>query len=102
MSTQRQPHIYVGHSKIHRRGLFAARRIQAGERIGRVRAARATTDGPYVLWLDENRAIRVRCKLRFINHSEEPNARYLDSGEVIAIRAIRPGEEITHNYDGTE
>jgi hypothetical protein len=93
------PIVYVAKSKIHGRGLFAARPIRAGEVIGRVKARRTTTDGAYVLWLSEDRAVEVRCELRFINHSDRPNASYYDSLEVIALRNIRTDEEITHNYE---
>jgi len=36
--------------------------------------------------------------LRFINHSDEPNAAYYDTLEVCALTDIAPGEEITHDY----
>ena len=43
---------------------------------------------------------RVTCDLRFINHSNEPNAAYYDDLSVMSLRDIRPGEEIVHNYMG--
>lgn len=91
---------YVSRSSIHGRGLFAATRIGAGQVIGRVRGVPTRRNGPHVLWLSEKRALRVTCDLRFINHSESPNAKYYDDGQVVAIKAIRPHEEITHDYDG--
>lgn len=91
---------YVADSPIHGKGLFASRHIGAGELIGVIEGKPATTDGTYVLWLDEERGIQVRCELRFINHSDEPNAAYYDSLEVLALTDISPGEEITHNYFG--
>jgi len=42
----------------------------------------------------------VKCDLRFINHSDEPNAAYYDTLEVLALTDIAPGEEITHDYQG--
>jgi hypothetical protein len=93
---------YVAESPIHGRGLFAARTIRNDEVIGWVRGVPATEDGPYVLWLSETEAIEVHCDLRFINHSDHPNARYYDDGSVVALRDILAGEEITHDYDGDE
>lgn len=91
--------VYVAESPIHGRGLFANCDIPKGTVLGVVDGVPAKRNGPYVLWLNENQGIRVRCDLRFINHSERPNAAYYDSLEVIALRRIRRGEEITHNYE---
>jgi SET domain-containing protein len=90
--------IYVAESRIHGRGLFAGNRISAGTVIGRLRVRPAGRDGTYVLWLDENRAVEVVCDLKFINHSDRPNACYYDDLSVVALRDIAAGEEITHDY----
>jgi hypothetical protein len=42
--------------------------------------------------------IHVRCHLRFISHSDDPNAAYYNTLEVGALMDIAPGEEITHDY----
>lgn len=89
---------YVDESPIHGRGLFARRLISEGEVIGVVDGEETGTDGIYVLWVDEERALEVKCDLRFINHSDNPNAAYYDTLEVCALRDIEPGEEITHDY----
>ena len=89
---------YVADSRIHGKGLFAARRIRAGTVIGRLRVRPVRGDGTYVLWLDEQRAVEVICDLRFINHAERPNACYYDDLSVVALRDIEIGEEITHDY----
>lgn len=91
---------YVAESPIHGKGLFARKRIRAGELIGVLEGKPARKNGDYVLWLDDDHGIRVQCELRFINHSEKPNAVYYDSLEVCALTDISPGEEITHNYSG--
>lgn len=91
--------VYVGASEIHGRGLFAATRIKAGELIGRVKTVPATREGPYVLWLSADNAVEVRGHLRYINHSDRPNACYYDTLEVVALTDIHPGQEITHDYD---
>ncbi len=90
--------VYVAKSPIHGKGLFAARHIPAGELLGMVSGDWTTTDGPYVLWVDEHRGFKVRCNFRYINHSPTPNACYYDTLEVCALRDIAPGEEITHDY----
>ena len=38
-------------------------------------------------------------ELRYINHSDEPNAAYCDDLTVVALRDIHPGQEIVHNYE---
>lgn len=95
----KKPLVYVGQSRIHGKGLFAARKIKAGQLIGTVNGKPTATDGPYVLWLSDREGFKVKCDLRFINHSPTPNACYYDSLEVCALKTIKPGEEITHNYD---
>lgn len=92
---------FAAESPIHGKGLFAARHIEAGEVLGTVSGKWTKKDGPYVLWVEEDKGFRVECDFRFINHSVKPNAAYYDTLEVCAIRDIKPGEEITHNY-GTD
>ena len=93
------PLIYVTTSNIHGKGLFARKRIKAGTLIGQIEGRPTETDGPYVLWLTQRKAVEVQCQLKYINHSDEPNAIYYDTLEVIALRDIQRDEEITHNYD---
>ena len=90
--------IFVDTSPIHGRGLFARTFIPAGDEIGVIEGEYTTSDGDYVLWLDEHTGIRVESDLRYINHSDAPNAAYYDDLKVVALNDIHPGEEITHNY----
>ena len=92
--------VYVDESTIHGKGLFAKSHIPAGEVIGIASGEQTDEDGPHVLWINDEIGFHVQCDMRFINHSEEPNACYYDTLEVCAIRDIAPGEEITHNYEG--
>lgn len=92
--------VYVDDSTIHGKGLFARHHIKAGVIIGVIDGIPSLTNGEHVLWLDEKNGIHVQCELRFINHSDTPNAVYYDTLEVCALRDIKPGEEITHNYMG--
>lgn len=91
--------VYVDISPIHGKGLFANTFIPSGTLIGVVQGRAAVDDGDHVLWIDENKGFHVQCDLRYINHSNAPNAIFYDNLEVAAIRDIRAGEEITHNYD---
>lgn len=89
---------YVDNSDIHGKGLFAATTIEAGEIIGWLSGEPCFEDGSHVLWLSENEGFLVTCDLRYINHSDYPNACYYDDLSVVALRRIESKEEITHNY----
>ncbi|OOZ42067.1 hypothetical protein BOW53_01675 [Solemya pervernicosa gill symbiont] len=89
---------YPEKSKIHGMGLFASRTIKAGEIIGKLKCKPTQKDGPHVLWLDEGKAVKVSCDLRYINHSGEPNAAYYNDLTVVALRDIDAHEEIFHDY----
>lgn len=93
--------VYVDESKIHGKGLFANDHITKGEVIGIAQGEHTNKDGPHVLWINGKVGYHVQCDLRYINHSEDPNACYYDTLEVCALKDISPGEEITHNYDGS-
>ena len=90
--------VYVDDSAIHGKGLFAKTFIPSGAVIGVVQGRPTKTDGAHVLWISEDNGIHVLCDLRYINHSDNPNAAYQDNLEVCAMRNIEPGEEITHDY----
>ncbi|MEM8737947.1 MAG: SET domain-containing protein [Planctomycetota bacterium] len=89
-------------SGIHGKGLFATCFIPADTVLGRLEGEPTTQDGAYVLWLEADRGFRVENDLKYINHSDEPNAAYFDDLTVAALTDIRPGEEITHNYLGDD
>ena len=93
---------YVKQSPIHGKGLFAKEKIKAGELIGIVEGEPTDTDGPYVLWVDGTKGFEVRCQLRFINHSDNPNAVYYNTLEVCALRDILVDDEITHDYQSDD
>ena len=93
---------YVASSDIHGKGLFAAQPIAAGTVIGWLEGRPARRDGRYVLWISATEAIEVTCDLRFINHSDRPNACYYDDRSVVALRDIAAHEEITHDYASSD
>ena len=88
----------VKESDIHGKGLFAACKIKRGDLIGTIKYNPVKEDGPYVLWINDNTGVQVDCDLKYINHNAEPNACYFEDLEVIALKDIHEGEEITHNY----
>ena len=91
----------VSISRIHGRGLFAARQIVPDEQIGVYEGTPTHEDGTYVLWVEDEQGepfgIKGRNELRYVNHSSEPNAIFLGD-ELIALREIPDGEEITFDY----
>jgi len=100
-------------SGIHGMGGFARRRIRkgtplieyVGEKITKAEAAeRIAADNPFIFHLDDEFDVDGGVTwnpARFLNHSCGPNAFAEIFGEqiwILALRAIRPGEEITFNY----
>jgi hypothetical protein len=96
---KKQPSIYVEESDIHGKGLFAAKAIRKNSVIGYLEGNNTKKDGMYVLWIDHDTGFEVSNDLKYINHSDTPNACYYDDLSVVALRDIKPGEEITHNYE---
>ena len=106
-------------STIHGRGVFAAASIRKGSRIIEYRGERideAEFDRRYagvdessthtmLFWVEGDQyidATRIGNSARWINHSCSPNAETVDEdGRIFveAIRDIRPGEEITYDYN---
>lgn len=96
-SSSKITHI-VKDSGIHGKGLFAAIDIIEGDIIGSIKFNPVNEDGPYVLWIDQDIAVKVDCELKYINHSTSPNACYCEDLDVVALKDINKGEEITHDY----
>jgi SET domain-containing protein len=90
---------YVANSLIHGKGLFAQADMPKGAVIGTLEGQPCQQDGSHVLWLSETEGFEVSCHLKYINHSTKANACYYDDLTVVALRDIRRGEEITHNYE---
>ena len=90
---------YINESRIHGKGLFAQTDIPKDTIIGILQGKACQQDGRYVLWLSETKGFQVSCDLKYINHSKKANACYYDDLTVVALRHIKPHEEITHNYE---
>lgn len=117
-SSEQKPPFDVHQSPVHGNGVFANRRIGAGERIveykGRIiswdeateRAAASGQPVNYTLFftLADGNVIDGGDHgndARFINHACEPNCEaYEEDGRVFihALRDIEPGEELNYNY----
>ena len=96
------PRVLVKDSPIHGRGVFARQDIPAFSFIGRYEGQMTDKDGMHVLWLyDEQRddwvGVDGENEMRFLNHSEDPNAEWSDL-DLYATRWISAGEEITFDY----
>lgn len=96
--------VYVDASPIHGRGLFARRDLARGLFIGTYLGPAAQRNGSHVLWVDAGErwvGRRGFNRLRYLNHSKQPNAEF-DGFHLYALRAIRAGEEITIDYGWDE
>jgi SET domain-containing protein len=109
--------IAVRRSPIHGRGVFALRKIRKGERIIEYTGERVThreadrrypvDDAPHTMLfiVDKNIVIdatRTGSSARWINHSCRPNCESINDDKRIYIEArrdIRPGEELTYDYN---
>lgn len=95
------PRVRVGRSAVHGRGLFARASIGAGEFIGRYDGPATEEDGMHVLWVeqDDGRWVGIDGdnEMRFLNHSEQPNAEF-DGLDCYALTDIGAGEEILIDY----
>ena len=103
MSKTTRELVYSASSSIHGKGLFARTRIPRGEYIGTYEGPQAKRNGSHVLWVYDEDTGEVTGRrgmnvLRYLNHSKKPNAEF-DGFELYSLRAIRPDEEITINYE---
>jgi SET domain-containing protein len=100
----------VYRSPIHGYGVVARRDIQADEVIAEVEGvmyrADQLGDDTHCLYVDDDTYFDMVDQTRWINHSCDPNAK-VDAGldekgeawaRIIAIRAIKAGEEIAYHY----
>lgn len=96
------PLLRVANSSIHGRGLFARENIPAEAFIGNYAGKPTQINGMHVLWTwdeDSDQWVGVDGdnEMRFLNHSNKPNAEFYDT-DLYALRDIVVGEEITFDY----
>ena len=120
MQSTRKPRIAVKTSRIHGRGVYAARRLKAGERIIEYKGERITwkeadrrpssdPDDPHHTFFfslsDGKTVIDANVggnAARWINHCCDPNCETEESDDgrvyIQAMRDIRSGEELNYDY----
>jgi len=86
-------------SELHGSGLFATKPIKKGALLGFCKTKRTSVPGEHTLWIDDETPWDIVCRLRYINHSrKKANVSYYDDLSVVALRNIKPGEELLHDY----
>jgi hypothetical protein len=93
---------YVAISLIHGKGLFANTEIENEIYLGTYQGPSAKRNGSHVLWVYEDSGEvvgrRGLNKMRYVNHSDDPNAEF-DGFDLYSTRDIRSDEEITIDYE---
>ncbi|MBK1694956.1 SET domain-containing protein-lysine N-methyltransferase [Chromatium weissei] len=94
--------LYAASSPIHGQGCFARSNFTAGEFIGIFEGIEMNENDAHVLWFyNTETQILMRRRgtnlLRWLNHSEQPNAMF-DGFELYALRDIAIDEELTIDY----
>ena len=98
---------YIAPSSIHGKGIHASRNFKVGEDIGYVaRAVSKSAIGKE--YFQTNLSSKLETKIerseleKYLNHTNEPNARCKSIGSeirLIAIKPIKKDEEIVVDYD---
>lgn len=116
MGFQQSEAVEVKRARGKGRGVFARRPIRKGEVIERVpvlvmsvedyeKGMDTTILAGYVFAWGEGQIALALGYGSLYNHSYRPNARYQDvaprTKQFVALRAIRSGEEVTVNYNGS-
>ncbi len=105
--------IKVGKSKIQGRGVVSTRSIKKGEMICRlqgkeitikqlIRAYKIKLRDTDPLQVADTKYIDLEKPYIYINHSCNPNAAIVRYNDLIAIKNIKAGEEITFDYSANE
>jgi len=104
MSHQLTDLVTVKESDIHGKGLFAKINIKKDTVIGTLEGKACKQDGPHVLWMNDGQdKFKVTNDLKFINHHKKANVAYYDDFTVVALKNIKAGQELLHDYgDGWE
>lgn len=109
----RRKKLEIRKSGISGRGVFAGEAIKKGQRIHVMRGKRmtlrqmfravdsGTENSADPLLIDDDLYLDLDELSRSFNHCCDPNAYIQGRGELIAIRDIRVGDEITYDYSTT-
>ena len=88
------------------KGLFASEWIRANDLVFYINGRELTYEeglrlpcgGDHTVQIGPNRYINPQYPSKFINHSCDPNAGLRDGIRVVALRDIRPGEQVCFDY----
>jgi SET domain-containing protein len=112
-ASYRSPKTAVRNSPIHGRGLFATRPLRAGEIVaikgGHVLDARAlpavrSRIADAYIQIDDGFYLGARSRAEvprnkiWLNHSCEPNVGIRGQATFVAMRDVKPGEELTYDW----
>jgi hypothetical protein len=104
--------VYTADSPIHGTGVFSSSRLSPGEIVLRIDDSRVVTEADpldpakgdlehHCDYLAGGKVVLMQPPERFINHRCDPNV-YIRTiagdRHVVALREIRPGDEITYDY----
>lgn len=99
--------VYISESSLGK-GVFAKVPIEPREtafyltgKLIRFDEAAAAVQGEYTIQIGVDRYVDPYSPARYLNHSCEPNAGFVDEIRLIALRQIVPGEEIRFDYSTT-
>ena len=104
---KKYPHLEVRISKIHHRGVFAARDLKKGERLIEYTGRKLTpaqsdrSQSDYLFQLNSKTFLDGKNTARYFNHSCDPNCEVvIERGHIWihAKRAVKLGEELVYNY----
>ncbi|WP_396586794.1 SET domain-containing protein [Bermanella sp. R86510] len=91
--------VEVKQSSIHGNGLFAKVDIKKDTLIGHLEGKSVKHDGAHVLWMNDGKdKFKVDNDLKYINHKKQANVAYYDDYTVMAIKNIKSGQELFHDY----
>ncbi|MDQ3233123.1 MAG: SET domain-containing protein-lysine N-methyltransferase [Pseudobdellovibrionaceae bacterium] len=91
-------------NKSHGLGVFAAQNFVIGDRLAIFEAEFVEYPTRYTIQVDNRKHLVTEGNLgAFLNHSCDPNARFVaETLEIIAVKPIKKGEEVTFNYLSSE
>ena len=99
--------VYIGPSKLGF-GVFAKVPVEPRESLfyltGKLlcfKDAVTAVQGEYTIQIGVDSYIDPHSPARYLNHSCEPNAGFVDVIRLVALRQIKPGEEIRFDYSTT-
>lgn len=98
VKTKSYAKVVVQNSKIHGKGLFAGEDIRKDTILGDLSGKKTVQDSIYTLWVSEDEGFSVECDFKYINHKTTPNVAYYDDFTVVALKNIKEGEELFHDY----